>query len=190
MRHAGFLFPKFNQLILKNMTKKEIQELKDIVMNAKAREVNTGYSYSSGIEFTYEIGNFTATFFSRLHDESSARDVFFKMLLKRARASEPRKNIPKKELDLESTNSQKHLLWWKDNISKMDDVARVEERWKEFDKKWGGIKFADMTDLQCKERKSEHKLIKSEENKLDIGRLNIHLLMEVIQEIPKYWLRA
>lgn len=31
------------------MTKKEIQELKDIVMNAKAREVNTGYSYSSGI---------------------------------------------------------------------------------------------------------------------------------------------
>ena len=47
-----------------------------------------------------------------------------------------------------------------------------------------------MTDIQCKERKSEHKLIKSEENKLDIGRLNIHLLMEVIQEIPKYWLRA
>ena len=102
MRHAGFLFHKFNQLILKNMTKKEIQELKDIVMNAKAREVNTGYSYSSGIEFTYAIGNFTATFFSRLHDESSARDVFFKILLKRARASEPRKNIPKKELDWES----------------------------------------------------------------------------------------
>ena len=98
------------------------------------------------------------------------------------------KNIPKKELDLESTNSQKHLLWWKDNISKMDDVARVEERWKEFDKKWGGIKFADMTDIQCKERKSEHKLIKSEENKLDIGRLNIHLLMEVRQEIPKSWM--
>lgn len=98
------------------------------------------------------------------------------------------KNIPKKELDLESTNSQKHLLWWKDNISKMDDVVRVEERWKEFDKKWGGIKFADMNDLQCKERKSEHKLIKSVENKLGIGRLNIHLLMEVRQEIPKSWM--
>ena len=188
MRHAGFLFHKFNQLILKNMTKKEIQELKDIVMNAKAREVNTGYSYSSGIEFTYAIGNFTATFFSRLHDESSARDVFFKMLLKRARASEPRKNIPKKELDWESKKSQEHLLWWKDNISKMDDVVRVEERWKEFDKKWEGIKFVDMTDIQCKERKSEHKLIKIEENKLGIGSLNIHLLMNVIQKIPKSWM--
>ena len=70
----------------------------------------------------------------------------------------------------------------------MDDVVRVEERWKEFDKKWAGIKFVDMTDLQCKERKSEHKLIKSEENKLGIGRLNIHLLMNVIQKIPKSWM--
>ena len=190
MRYAGFLYPKFNQLELKNMTKKEIQELKDIVMNAKASEVNTGYSYSSGIEFTYVIGNFTATFFVRLHDENSAREVFLKMLLKRARTSEPRKNIPKKELDWESTNSQDHLLWWKDNISKIDDVARVEERWKEFDRKWGRMKFADMTDLQCKERKSEHKLIKSEENKLGIGSLNIHLLMDVRQEIPKSWMRA
>ena len=188
MRHAGFLFPKFNQLILKNMTKKEIQELKDIVMNAKAREVNTGYSYSSGIEFTYSIGNFTATFFSRLHDESSARDVFFKMLLKRARASEPRKNIPKKELDGEKKKTKEDLRWWKDNISKMNNVVRVEERWKEFGKKWEGIKFVDMTDIQCKERKSEHKLIKIEENKLGIGSLNIHLLMNVIQKIPKSWM--
>ena len=70
----------------------------------------------------------------------------------------------------------------------MDDVVRVEERWKEFDKKWEGIKFVNMTDIQCKERKSEHKLIKSEENKLGIGSLNIHLLMNVIQKIPKSWM--
>ena len=172
------------------MTKKEIQELKDIVMNAKAKEVNTGYSYSSGIEFTYAMGNFTATFFVRLHDEDSARKVFLEMLLKRARASEPKKNIPKKELDRKSTDSQNHLLWWKDNISKMDDVARVEKKRKEFDKKWGSMKFADMTDLQCKERKSEHKLITREEDRLGIGNLNIHLLMYVRQEIPKSWIRA
>lgn len=52
------------------------------------------------------------------------------------------------------------------------------------------MKFADMTDLQYKERKLEHKLIKSEEGKLGIGSLNIHLLMDVRQEIPKSWMRA
>lgn len=172
------------------MTKKEIQELTEIVMNAEAKEVNTGYSSTSGIEFIYKDGNFTATFFVHLHDECSARKVFLEVLIKKARKSEPRKNIPKKELELFPTQTQEHLLWWKSNLDKTGKVLRLHKEWSNFDDKWRDVRYVDMTADQETERKLEYKRLKSEKETLGIERLNVHLLAFERSCIPLSWTKA
>lgn len=166
------------------MTKQETIALLEAVKNAPI--VNGTITVTvCGTTFSFGGRTWNGDRFVTEENRKEWLDIIERTCKKRYTSS-----ITKKELDRKATDSQNHLLWWKDNISKMDDVARVEKKRKEFDKKWGRMKFADMTDLQCKERKSEHKLIKSEENKLGIEYLDIHLLMYVRQEIPKSWMRA
>lgn len=172
------------------MTKKEIKELTDMVMKAEAKEVNIDY-YLSGVEFTYSDGNFKFSFLVRQHnDVNEAREAFLKELIRRTRASEPKKNIPKKELDLFPTQTQKHLMWWKDNIAKTEQVMCIVNKWREYSRKWDGINYICMTHQQKSDMDIEYKLIEMEEEKLGIGNLNIHMLASLRKEIPKAWTKA
>lgn len=117
------------------------------------------------------------------------KDTLIVNVGKRCRAKQT-SGVSKRELDKPGIESQKFLLWWKDNLNKTDGVRKACALLEAYEKKWGRVNPYRMGAVQEKERKMDHHPIEIACKKLDISISSLRRLCELRDCVPLSWIKA
>ena len=166
------------------MKKAEIKELTDMVMNAKCERTkhNDGFiltcknneGFSSHMEI-YDVSS-----------EEEAKRMLLKNFLSVARICDVKTSIPKRMLDKDCINGQKHLLWWKDHIDMTKVILDIAKKKLAFNKKYSNMGYWERRN--SKEYNHEKAKLDKQEAKLEIRNYDIILLADKRQTVPISWL--
>ena len=166
------------------MKKAEIKELTDMVMNAKCERTK----HNDGFILTY---NNNEGFFSHMEiydvsSEEEAKRMILKNFLSVARSCDVKTSIPKRILDKDCINGQKHLLWWKDHIDMTKVILDMAKKKLAFNKKYINMGYWERRN--SKEYNREKAKLDKQEAKLEIRNYDIILLADKRQTVPLSWL--
>ncbi len=101
------------------------------------------------------------------------------------------RTVTKKQLDADSQESQKRLLWWKDNLAKTDDVFRALDTLKEFEAKWAGYKWYNAKPKDIKEHDMNELIAKRAYESLDIhSAADLKAIARLRASVPRSWVNA
>ena len=166
------------------MKKAEIKELTDMVMNAKCERTkhNDGFiltcknneGFSSNMEI-YDVSS-----------EEEAKRMLLKNFLSVARSCDVKTSIPKRILDKDCINGQKHLLWWKDHIDMTKVILDMAKKKLAFNNKYRNMGYLERSN--SKEYNREKAKLDKQEAKLEIRNYDIILLADKRQTVPISWL--
>lgn len=166
------------------MKKAEIKELTDMVMNAKCERTkhNDGFiltcknneGFSSHMEI-YDVSS-----------EEEAKRMLLKNFLSVARSCDVKTSIPKRILDKDCINGQKHLLWWKDHIDMTKVIIDMAKKKLAFNKKY--INMGYLERRNSKEYNREKAKLDKQEAKLEIRNYDIILLADKRHTVPISWM--
>lgn len=118
-----------------------------------------------------------------------ARGMFIESIGRVCRARMAR-TITKKQLDADSQESQKRLLWWKDNLDKTDAVFRALDMLKEFEAKWAGYKWYDASPKEIKEHHIDELVVRQTCAALGTDISNIKAIAYLRASVPRSWEKA
>ena len=166
------------------MKKAEIKELTDMVMNANCERTkhNDGFiltcknneGFSSRMEI-YDVSS-----------DEEAKRMLLKNFLSVARSCDVKTSIPKRILDKDCINGQKHLLWWKDHIDMTKVILDMAKKKLAFNKKYRNMGYWERSN--SKEYNREKAKLDKQEAKLEIRNYDIILLADKRQTVPISWL--
>lgn len=100
------------------------------------------------------------------------------------------RTITKKQLDADSQESQKRLLWWKDNLDKTEAVFRALDMLKEFEAKWAGYKWYNAKPKEIKEHGIDELVVRQTCAALGTDISNIKAIAYLRASVPRSWEKA
>lgn len=100
------------------------------------------------------------------------------------------RTITKKQLDADSQESQRRLLWWKDNLDKTDAVFRTLDMLKEFETKWAGYKWYNAKPKEIKEHGVDELVVRQACAALGTNITDIKAIAYLRASVPRSWVKA
>lgn len=100
------------------------------------------------------------------------------------------RTITKKQLDADSQESQRRLLWWKDNLDKTDAVFRAFDMLKEFETKWAGYKWYDANPKEIKEHGDDEFAVRQACSVLGTDITDLKAIAYLRASVPRSWVKT
>jgi hypothetical protein len=100
------------------------------------------------------------------------------------------RTITKKQLDADSQESQKRLLWWKDNLDKTDAVFRALDMLKEFEVKWADYKWYNAKPKEIKEHGVDELVVRQACAAIGLDISNLKAIAYLHASVPRSWVKA
>lgn len=100
------------------------------------------------------------------------------------------RTVTKKQLDADSQESQRRLLWWKDNLDKTDAVFRTLDMLKEFETKWAGYKCYNAKPKEIKEHGVDELVVRQACAVLGTDITDIKAIAYLRASVPRSWVKA
>lgn len=100
------------------------------------------------------------------------------------------RTITKKQLDADSQESQKRLLWWKDNLDKTDAVFRALDMLKEFKTKWADYKWYNAKPKEIKEHGVDELVVRQTCAAIGLDISTLKATAYLRASVPRSWERA